>query len=69
MHTRCSSTLKEKYKHKLEGVGAISYHLGCGYTRYEDGTLVADARNMLAKSLSPMERCLEKNQRILEHHW
>ena len=25
--------------------------------------------NMLAKSLSPMKRCLEKNQRRLEHHW
>ena len=25
--------------------------------------------NMLAKSLSPMKRGLEKNQRRLEHHW
>ena len=35
-------TLKEKYKLKLKGVGPISYHLACGYTRDEDGTLVAD---------------------------
>ena len=25
--------------------------------------------NMLAKSLSPMKRSSEKNQRRLEHHW
>ena len=37
-------TLNEKYKLKLKGVGPISYHLGCGYTRDEDGTLVADPR-------------------------
>ena len=37
-------TLKEKYKLKLKGVGPIKYNLGCGYTRDEDGTLVADPR-------------------------
>ena len=37
-------TLKEKYKLKLKGVGTINYHLGCGYTRDEDGTLDADRR-------------------------
>ena len=36
--------LKEKCKLKLKGVGPISYHLGCGYTRDEDRTLVADPR-------------------------
>ena len=34
-----SDTLKEKYKLKLKGVGPLSYHLGCRYTRDEDGTL------------------------------
>ena len=28
-------TLKENYKLKLKGVGPISYHLGCGYTKME----------------------------------
>ena len=37
-------TLKEKYKLKLKGVSPIRYHLGCGYTRGEDGMLVADPR-------------------------
>ena len=62
-------TIKEKYKLKLKGVGPISYHLRCGYTRDEDGTLVVDQDSMLAKSLSPMKRCLEKSPRRLEHHW
>ena len=42
-------TLKEKYKLKLKGVGPIKYHLGCGYTRDEDGTLVADPRKCVEK--------------------
>ena len=44
-------TLKEKYKLKLKGVGPISYHLGCEYTRDEDGTLVADPRIYVEKIL------------------
>ena len=43
-------TLKEKYKLKLKGVGPINYHLGCGYTRDEDGTLVADPRKYVEKN-------------------
>ena len=31
--------LKEKYNLKLKGVGPINYHLGCGYTRDDDGML------------------------------
>ena len=49
-------TLKENYKLKLKGVGPISYHLGCGYTRDEDGTLVADPRKYIEKSLSHMKK-------------
>ena len=54
MHERPKAfcdTLKEKYKLKAEGVGTISYHLGCGYTRDEDGTLVADPRKYVGKIL------------------
>ena len=56
-------TLKEKYKLKLKGVGPIIYHLGCGYTRDEDGTLVADPRKYVEKYLNHMKKLLEKNQR------
>ena len=56
-------TLKEKYKLKLKGVGPINYHLGCGYTRDEDGTLVADPRKYVEKILESMKKPLEKNQR------
>ena len=51
-------TLKEKYKLKLKGVGPINYHLGCGYTRDEDGTLVADARKYVEKILESYEKNL-----------
>ena len=49
-------TLKGKYKLKLRGVGPISYHLGCGYTRNEDGTLVADLRNCVETILESYEK-------------
>ena len=49
-------TLKEKYKLKLKGVGPINYHLGCGYTRDEDGTLVADPRKYVEKILESYEK-------------
>ena len=60
-------TLKEKYKLKLKGVGPINYHLGCGYTRDEDGTLVADPRKYVEKLLKSYENLLEKNQRRSRH--
>ena len=49
-------TLKEKYKLKLKWVGPINYHLGCGYTRDEDGTLVADPRKYVEKILESYEK-------------
>ena len=49
-------TLKEKYKPKLKGVGPLSYHLGCKYTRDEDGTLVADPRKYVDKILESYEK-------------
>ena len=51
----CDS-LKEKYKIKLKGVGPINYHLGCGYTRDEDGPLVAYPRKYAEKLLEPYEK-------------
>ena len=49
-------TLKEKYKLKLKCVGSLSYHLGCGYTRDEDGTLVADPREYVGQILESYEK-------------
>ena len=49
-------TLKEKYKLKLKGVGPINYDLGCGYTRDEHGTLVADPRKYVDKILESYEK-------------
>ena len=47
---------QRKYKLKLKGVGPINYHLGCGYTRDEDGTLVADPRKYVEKILESYEK-------------
>ena len=55
-------TLKEKYKLKLKGVGPINYHLGCGYTRDEDGTLVADPRKYVKKYLNHMKNFWRKTK-------
>ena len=40
----------------MKGVGPINYHLGCGYTRDEDGTLVADPRKYVEKILESYEK-------------
>ena len=61
-------TLKVKYNIKLKGVGPLSYHLGCGYTRDEDGTLVADPRKYVDKILESYGKCLERSQRRPEYH-
>ena len=49
-------TPKGKNKLKLTGVRPISYHLGCGYTRDEDGTLVGDPRKYVEKILESYEK-------------
>ena len=56
-------TLKEKYKLKLKQVGPINYHLGCGYTRDEDGTLVADPRKYVEKILESYEKTFGEKPR------
>ena len=57
--------LKEKDKLKLKGVGPINYHLGCGYTRDEDGTLVADPRKYVDIILESYEKTFgEKPKKI-----
>ena len=44
----------------MKGVGPISYHLGCGYTRDEDGALVADPRKNVEKILKKIVGSLAK---------
>ena len=61
-------TLKEKFKLKLKGVDPISYHLGLDKPEMKMEPLLQIQGNMLAKSLSPMKRCLEKNQRRLRKY-
>ena len=51
-------TIKEKYKLKLKGAGPISYHLGFGNTRDEDGMLVADPRKSVGRILESYEKML-----------
>ena len=48
-------TLKEKYELKLKDIGPISHHLGCGYTRDDDATFVADPRKYVGNILESHE--------------
>ena len=58
-HAFCD-TLMEVYKLKLKGIGPLSYHLGCGYTRDEDGTLVADPRNYVDRIRESYEKMFQE---------
>ena len=51
-------TVKEECKLKVKGIGLLSYHLECGYTSDEDGTLVADPRKYVGKILESYEKML-----------
>ncbi|KAL7570791.1 hypothetical protein ACA910_014420 [Epithemia clementina (nom. ined.)] len=44
-------TLRDKFKFKLKGDGPLEYHLGCGYWRDPDGTLVADPKKYIEKMM------------------
>ena len=59
-HAFCD-TFKEVYKLKLKGVGPLSYHLSCRYTREEDGALVAHTRKCVDKIPECYEKCLGRN--------
>ena len=60
-------TLKEIYKLKLKDIGPLSYDHGYGYNRDADGHLLQIQGNMLTTYLSPMKKCLGRNQRSPEH--
>ena len=48
--------LTKKYKYKLKGTGAISYHLGCDYFRDSDGVLCAEPRRYIEKMMDTYQR-------------
>jgi hypothetical protein len=48
-------TLRNKFNLKLKGDGPLEYHLGCGYHRDPDGTLVADPKRYVEKILEYYE--------------
>ena len=43
--------LTNKYKFKLKGTGKIDYHLGCGFSRDEDGVLCISPRRYVDKMI------------------
>ena len=55
--------LKKKYNLKLKGVGPLEYHLGCTYKKDPDGTLAADPRRYVNKSLESYERMFNEKPR------
>ena len=55
--------LKKKYNLKLKGVGPLEYHLGCTYKKDPDGTLAADPRRYVNKSLESYERMFKEKPR------
>ena len=49
-------TLREKYNFKIKGDGELSFHLGCNYTRDQDGTLFAEPKKYLEKMMESYSR-------------
>jgi len=41
--------LQDKYQFKLKGMGLISFHLGCGFVREDDGTMCMSPKRYIAK--------------------
>ena len=62
-------TLKEKYRLKLKVLAQSVTTLDVDTPEMKMEPLLQTQENMLEKSLSLMKKCLEKNQRKLEHHW
>ena len=48
--------LKMKYKFKLKGSGPISFHLGCGFSRDKDGTLIMSPSQYIDRMAMEYER-------------
>ena len=48
--------LEKRSGFKLKGVGPLQYHLGCDYTRDNDGTLVYGPRRYIEKMITTYEK-------------
>jgi hypothetical protein len=48
--------LINKYDFKLKGSGGISFHLGCGFFRDEDGTLCMKPEKLISKMIQGYEQ-------------
>ena len=55
--------LKKRYNLKLKGVGPLEYHLGSTYKKDPDGTLAADPRRYVNKTLESYERMFKEKPR------
>jgi hypothetical protein len=51
-----TDALQKKYGFKLKGTGPIAFHLGCDFTRDDDGTLCIAPRTYIEKMISSYER-------------
>ena len=62
-------TLTDKYRFKLKGTGPILYHLGCDFTRVEDGVLGIQPRKYIERMIETYVRMFgESPRRFTPHH-
>lgn len=55
-----SITFTKRCTFKLEGTGALKYHIGCNFSRNMDGMIYLTQRNQLGKIVEACERTLGK---------
>jgi len=55
--------LENVHGFKLKGVGPLTYHLGCDYTRDPDGTLVCGPRRYIEKMIGTFEQMFGEKPR------
>ena len=48
--------LTNKYKFKVKGTGPISFHLGCDFTRDDDGVLCMHPKKYINRMVDSFER-------------
>ena len=56
--------LKNKYNYKLKGEGPITFHLGCDFSRDEDGTLKYGPKRYIDKMIDSFERLFGEKPRL-----
>jgi hypothetical protein len=60
---KITDELTEKHKLKLKGVGPITYHLGCDFTRDADGTLSYGPKKYIEKMIGAYEKMFAESPR------